>query len=370
MYQYDESVEIASIQQFECLLDPIPEPIKFMKGQYDTTIVSYLFQTDDTFNTAASLECRGIVFDKNGKLIGRPLHKFFNYGQVYKTVDQSQVKAIYPKLDGSMIHTVAFDDETFMLKSKKSFSSDVAISATKFLDRPENSKFKAELVKLATQGLTVIMEYTAPDNQIVVKYNDEKLTVLHIRDNLTGEYITDMVVSQGYFEIRKNLVKPLDITVDQAIANLDTMTNEEGYIIQLDNDDMVKIKCPWYLKLHRTVTFIRERDIAEAFLDESLDDVKEALFNINANMDRVLEIEQELSDDILKIVSEVDMLYTDNSQLSRKDYAIKFKEHAYFPLLMQKYVNGEYDVLKWYKLNRLNNYTLRQICQSNNEDDN
>lgn len=48
-------------------------------GNY--SVINYVFTIDTTFNTAVARECRGLKFDRDGKLIARPFHKFFNLGE-------------------------------------------------------------------------------------------------------------------------------------------------------------------------------------------------------------------------------------------------------------------------------------------------
>ncbi len=46
----------------------------------DLSVIDYIYTTDDTFDTALARECRGLKFDADGRIIGRPFHKFFNLG--------------------------------------------------------------------------------------------------------------------------------------------------------------------------------------------------------------------------------------------------------------------------------------------------
>ena len=51
-------------------------------------------------------ECRGLIFDDEGRLISRPFHKFFNLGEKEETlpnnVDVTELHHILDKMDGSM----------------------------------------------------------------------------------------------------------------------------------------------------------------------------------------------------------------------------------------------------------------------------
>jgi len=45
------------------------------------SVINYVYAVDTTFETAIARECRGLKFDREGKLIARPFHKFFNLGE-------------------------------------------------------------------------------------------------------------------------------------------------------------------------------------------------------------------------------------------------------------------------------------------------
>src|SRR5687767_10392311 len=61
------------------------------------------FPEVDSRDTAIRRECRGLIFDVNGKLTSRPFHKFFNLGERTETllenVDLSEPHVILEKLD-------------------------------------------------------------------------------------------------------------------------------------------------------------------------------------------------------------------------------------------------------------------------------
>jgi RNA ligase len=60
-------------------------------------------------------ECRGLVFDKNGWILARRFHKFFNLNEREETlarnVDFSKPHSVLAKIDGSMISPVIINGE-------------------------------------------------------------------------------------------------------------------------------------------------------------------------------------------------------------------------------------------------------------------
>jgi hypothetical protein len=101
---------IASIQDIQPFVIAKPE-IKWARHTNGVTVGCYMFQDRDTFDSVESLECRGIAFDDQGRVLSRPLHKFFNAGERADVVTPESmaamgcVYAVYEKLDDIYIWT-------------------------------------------------------------------------------------------------------------------------------------------------------------------------------------------------------------------------------------------------------------------------
>ena len=326
------------------------EEIRFMKQSNGTTVCSYIVASADTFRDSYSREARGVVFDENGKVIARPLHKFFNVNERPETqvaaIDWSKVRRVMLKRDGSMIHTVAFpeDGRNFTVKSKKSFESDVAKQSKKWLLQRENYiKFCSDMTDA---GRTAIFEWTSPIARIVVGYKEDELQLLHVRDNTTGFYLTQGELDDLSAKYSIPLVDSVpffaeDVT-QQVVQDLVAATeNIEGWVIQFENGDMVKLKTKWYMDRHHAMTFLRVRDIARMVVDETLDDLKAKLVGDGIDIAPINDIESKVVGEIDYIIERVEMTYNANKHLERKDFAILLKGHPLFGLLMQKFSGKE-----------------------------
>lgn len=336
------------------------------------TSFCYMISSENTFDSEYARECRGIVFDSiNGGVIGRPLHKFFNVNErpttLVENLDWSKVARVMDKMDGSMIHTV-ITPSGIKLKSKKSFNSDVAVAAQKYADSHQN--ITAFLEECRTFNCTAIFEYVAPDARIVLFYPEPKLVLLHIRDNTSGEYMHVHLLQQIADNFGIELVQhpaiagiPEGVNLGEHLLQLaKTVEGIEGWIVQFSNGEMVKLKTDWYLKRHRAMTFLRERDIAVLTLDEGLDDLKALLVGEGADISEILEIEQDVVDQVRKIHAVLFQAVHEFRHLERKDFAIKFKDDPYFGLIMQQYLGKTPAIKEWFTRNILKDrYTLRQI---------
>ena len=334
----------------------------------DITLGVYVFSDKDTFDCPHALECRGIAFDAQGNIISRPLHKFFNLGENPNSgLDALQNKKllhVFEKLDGSMIATANVNGQA-VFRSKGSFGSDV-VKLTNHMVR-NGFEHVAEFAQTCVDhNLTAIFELTHPQARIVVEPGEPNLRLLHVRDNHLGAYVLmdpNHEVHSWVNEYGVELVPRYNATLDQALANLEKMENQEGYVFQFDDGTMIKAKSPWYLRLHRSVTFMRERDIAVLALHENLDDLKGMLRSNNMDMSAVEEVETRLKNILLGYTSEIDRLYDEHKHLDKKNFAIALKSNPLHGFLMKKYSGAEdIGLIKWYAQKQLaNDFTLRVL---------
>lgn len=331
--------------------------ISVRTGEDGHTTIVYQFMDSTTFDSIPSLEARGIMFNDFGQVISRPLHKFHNlnathsginsYTRDYILANKDRVVSIFEKLDGSMISTANYNG-TVRLRSKKAFNTDVCKLAQKIYDADEQLRDFCE--HCVEDGYTATFELTHPAARIVLDYKEPMLRLLHVRHNITGEYMLgteDMPAYCGVYHCPKVPLDQLEtIMSDEHLENLRDM---EGYVIQFDDGDMVKIKCPWYVSLHKTVTFVRERDIAEMVLDERLDDVYEAFDKLGIDTDAVAAIETAIKNELISIEDQAESLYLLTKDRERKDVAFRYRDDPTFGLMMKLRDGREPDYVEYYR---------------------
>ena len=262
----------------------------------DYTVINYVVAMADTFNMvdvndfggAIRRECRGLIFNKAGKLISRPYHKFFNVNekeetQVYKLeLDMLFDHIIMEKVDGSMIRPIISGG--WLRLATKMGVTDVAEAAEKIVNYTQHEW----LMYMYLAELTPILEYIAPTNKIVVEYSEPKLILTAVRDNVTGEY-RDLSDFESPFEVVK-IYGSVDISLEKYIALARQKEGREGDIIRFSDGHMLKIKNDWYVRIHKTKDLIRaERNIAEIIINEKLDDILPLLDATDLNTVRIYE---------------------------------------------------------------------------------
>lgn len=158
------------------------------------TVINYLVAMPDTFKMegpddvmgAIRRECRGLIFDLEGRIMSRPFHKFFNVNEKEETqahmLDLSRPHIVMDKLDGSMIRPVRMHG--LIRLATKMGVTDTAIEAERLIDEEQYTW----LEDMMANGLTPIFEYVAPTNKIVVEYAEAKLILTAVRETVSGEY--------------------------------------------------------------------------------------------------------------------------------------------------------------------------------------
>jgi RNA ligase len=346
----------------------------------------YMIANKDTFDDEWARECRGITFYPDGRIASRSMHKFFNVGEREETqehvLDFNDVESIMDKRDGSMVHPVPLlNGKGFVMKSKKSFESDVAIAATKF--SAYSLSITAFVNYCIANSLTPTFEYTSPHHRIVLNYKNEDMHLLHIRENASGRYfsrdeIHQLVNSDVWYDaiLKRNqhfnkdidIIKVVDVipdTYQNLRANIDSAVDIEGYIIKFKSGEMVKLKTPWYLALHHNVTFPTQRTIAKMVIDETIDDYKSYLTMVGASHDAVNEIESHITCTIQNIETEVSRMFAflrSKHGEDRKAWAMDANKHPFFKLIMDMFSGKSIDYAAFYERNFLkNDFTTEQV---------
>lgn len=338
------------------------------------TIVSYMIANPDFWKQTNALETRGITFDsETGKCICRPFEKFFNIGEKEDTQEfivKDSIVECFSKRDGSMLNSVLINDPlipggTVLFKTKKSFFSDVAIQANK--DIPRNI-FYLNLHCLQ-RGLSPIWEFTHPDHRIVISYpSNENYTLLAIREMDSGKYISYdsmeeivKIFSKGSKPI--NVIQKFEMTWKQIKYSLENDTGIEGYVLVLKDGRRVKVKTKWYLQFHRIMTQIHERDIAEAVVNGTIDDIKSLVSKNEKPLKPIEEIENKVINELLIIQSKVEEFvnFAKSKEMSIKETAIYFNGNPYFGLIMNSFRGKEPNYNEYWMKNCLKSYSLKVI---------
>jgi len=357
-------------QRIESLSDLTPHvrdnvQIRVKTESNGMTVVCYMVQDEDTFdglNQMAEVECRGITFRQDGKIAARTLHKFFNVGEREDTqpqnLDWSKVVRIMDKRDGSMV-TPVFVNGQLTFKTKKSFDTKEAALAKEICLATKDGV--AFCLKMAELGLTPTFEVTSPKYPIVLVYEKDELTLLHVRENVTGRYLTEAELFDlgSPFPIVENIIDEFKdngaVSWDLLKAAAETREGIEGWIVQFENGQMVKVKTKWYCDLHHSVTFTRWRDIARTVCEDKADDLKGAFTLTGRDIEPILIVQRKIKEATYEAECAVQSVVTQGlaEGLDAKGMALKFKGHEFFGQIMRVFRGGSIDWMAWYAKERL-----------------
>lgn len=218
---------------------------------------------------AATLRCRGLVVDdKTGEVVAWPFPKFFNVaehdlGHDYAPpLPADEPFEIYDKVDGSL-GIVFWYAGRWRVASKGSFISEQAQWAQAWID-DHNTGF-------LIPGFTYLAEIIYPENRIVVDYHGRRDMVLLAAYDASGREVRLSYAADDWKPIG-SVVKtwgqlPMAKLLELAAANqtLDGRTasgmDAEGYVIRYADSTRAKAKLAEYVRLHKVLTGITERDI-------------------------------------------------------------------------------------------------------------
>ncbi|WEM34511.1 RNA ligase [Xanthomonas phage X1] len=342
----------------------------------DVVIISYMLSSDELWKLPLGVECRGITFDaQTGKLISLPFEKFFNVNEKAHTqahiIRDYKVQAVLDKRDGSMI-TPIWADGRIYLKTKKTFTSDVAVAAQRPLS-VELERFCEAMLEL---NFTPIFEFTDPDCKIVLDYgHDSQLVLLAMRDMIDGSYVSYKDLDQISKAWGVQLVGGYnhDYTVDGYLELAKTAEGIEGWVIYTD-EGRYKVKTKWYCDRHHLID-IRERDIAALVLEEKLDDLIPNLLAGDADMEAIREIERRVTDGISHIMETVAFLGVHASGIDlgkdRADWvnANCGKLSKFVHRAARGVENSDESFKEFYRQHYLSTFSLRSIGNPNFRDE-
>lgn len=204
---------------------------------------------------------RGLILDEHGNIIARPFSKFFNLFERTNTEPDNLPKlpfTVEEKLDGSM-GTLFFRDG-WKVATKGSLDSDQAVYAR------ENLLGRYNFADIDPK-YTISTEIIYPDNQIVVSYKGYSgLRLLAIRNKHTGDEIPAGRLPIMAEKMGMDCRETYKFDVD-CLSELPMQEGMEGYVVRFQNDFRIKVKNPWYLRIHRALdskTHKRIIDLVEA----------------------------------------------------------------------------------------------------------
>jgi len=270
------------------------------------------------------------------------LHKFFNLNQtegyMEQDVAEKEILSVAVKEDGSMISFVPIGDKV-CAKTKFTFQSEQAVEAQKIYE--SDPEIKKLVDYCLNAGIAPIFEYVAPDNRIVVLYPRKELKFIQARDNATGRYLD--IYGKDFEKFNVPKAPKCNKTFQELIDEKSAVTGMEGWVVTY-SDQMVKYKTDWYFSMHRIVSpdsfSAKPHLMVECSINEKIDDVLgmlgEEFTEIREKIMHVDRVTAHYVNHCSKMIMDT---LEEKDNLTRKEFAIKYKEHPMFGIMMRFFNN-------------------------------
>lgn len=258
-----------------------------------------------------TIQCRGLVTNSKGDIVARPFKKFFNYEE-HKPEDlPNEDFEVYEKMDGSLgilfYYEYELSDERryniwfnnnyetgmerffdpnnlpdfdnsyyeptpktkgeWILATRGSFTSSQAIKGKELLEKYDYSRLD--------KNYTYLFEIIYHENRIVCHYDYEDLILLGMIHTKTGEEVN--IHNDNNEDVRlKNLITNLNFKIVMLyktwgegydLLKEEISKDREGYVIRFKSGFRMKIKGEEYVRLHKILTNVSNRDIWEYLKD-------------------------------------------------------------------------------------------------------
>ena len=188
--------------------------------QYPLFLLNYTPRTQYRQKWCKELvHARGLVVDKDGKILARPLPKFFNHYEINDLEKlQDEEYEVFEKMDGSLV--IMFYYENYLIFcTRGSFISEQSAKAQEIF----RAKYKHITIN---KECTYCFEVIYPENKIVVNYEDvEDLFLISVTHTSSGKEIN--IDATGFKTVNK-----LDKTSLSAFLSGFEEANMEGYVVK------------------------------------------------------------------------------------------------------------------------------------------
>lgn len=287
---------------------------------------------------------RGLILNDNGEVVARPFTKFFNLHELIgrenlslevqnlSREDDGPIE-VTDKRDGSMV--IAFYNNGLKFASSGALESehaDMFHNASKRL----RSKDTYGKIEELSKTYTILLEYTSPDNRVVLEYDEEKLILIGLIETKTGIDHTMKEIKEITYGFGVEYVEVLTMSnLAQVLEYIENTKDIEGVVV-LFTDTMKRIKI-------KTEDYFTKHKISNGF---TLKTTGLTSANILSIEQYILNQEEGDLDDLLSkyrnkdvfngTLVEVDILKKQLNQFMKDLYEVSFKYEKFYDVTKQK----------------------------------
>lgn len=215
-------------------------------------------------------ECRGLILNHTGSVLGRRWSRFFNYGEMPEVTSNFKFEgsSIFAKADGSTILIWYNPYETRWEISTRGTA--FAESGQGFYDsfkeavlddgfHVSEEEFQEFCLENLDTNMSYVFEYCSCKNRIVTFYETPQMVLISTIHNETGieqSYEMDSLDIKTLWSKLSDNVKHIDKfefdSLDDMVSTAKNLSSlEEGYVAKDINGLRIKIKSDQYVRVHR-----------------------------------------------------------------------------------------------------------------------
>jgi hypothetical protein len=224
--------------------------------------------------------CRGAVVERVNndgdhspyfRLVAYAFDRFFNLGEPEADEIDWSSAHVYEKYDGSLIK-LFWNGVQWVVSTSGSVggAGNVGDSGKSFEELFwDTFRYMRYNIFDLNTDYCYVFELCAPENRVVVKYDDPMLRLLAVRDRLDDFNELNLKWFNRYWSVAENF---LLIGSDAVLAAANARgSDHEGFIVCDDSGNRVKVKSDVYVQLHR-VHGNGNPDFSELYLNDDLDE--------------------------------------------------------------------------------------------------
>lgn len=274
------------------------------------------------------IESRGVILDSsNGWVpVARPFDRFYNYGESCASQIDFRTSRIQEKVDGSLCIVYFYDGKwNVATKGSPDASGNVGENNFTFADLFWTIAGQQGVTDFlysdkAFKNLTFLFELTSPYNKVVVWYKKSQLTLIGVRDILSGiEHNTAWYANDP----EMNPVKEYSfLSIEEMVAFAKNIngTEGEGFVVVDASFNRVKVKSENYLALSHLKDGFGPRRVLEIVRNAETEEFKKYLDSFPEMLPLFDEVKKKYDALVLTLEEQYDKIKGISSQ---KDFAFE-----------------------------------------------
>lgn len=326
-----------------------------IKKKFPFVLLKYNHLESDMTNEIVQ-ECRGLIIQpdlfsltsnppiQQYKVASMRFTKFFNYGQ------EEAAKLEFPceaseKIDGSLIGVWYDKDTGWHVSTSGNIDAEDAPNVGGFHNYRElfDMAWGDLSFDVLDKNCTYMFELVSPYTKIIVPYNEVKLYLLAIRNNITlEEFQRESLPLIAYLLFDGKITTPKTFIcnnikeVQDAVDNLtEDSENFEGFVLCDKHFNRIKLKSATYANLFfiKGDGIFTDKKILKLILDEQDDDILGHFPEYTEEFNLIRRGLSNLIQNMKNSINEVEKW----KELNKKDFAANIKDFKYKDILFKAY---------------------------------